>query len=476
MIKSLWLSVPLVSVILCASCTATSHTAFRLKPIEAAKTVIAIDAKQRAILVADVPLPKAGPADTQVRTSARFCSEPSPDVYSVIAQALTVGGSFGKSADPASMQAALNAAFSSAEQGTTIPRTQTINMLRELMFRTCERFLSGGYEPEELSIQAIRDQRLMVSILAIEQLTGAVTPKPAAVGATASASQNGAEAIVRLDDARKELDASGAAATKAQKAYDGQNKDDTCKKIDEAVKNGTELDEAQKTAQPKCQSLGTGLSASKQRLALATEHHADLQRLSSGSGGTTATQTDYSKDSGLSHVDMSAVKDVAMVVKGIVDSNYLDSTEVLLFCLRSLRNVAKSKSDVAAFARLSDEEKTRSNNLGTSCSDFITAFMEAATVRVEAGAAQYQELADAAKSRRNADSVVSSLFDAAWSSLHSRLSSDEGTAKLVADLKKSLTSDEERFATCFKKEMKKEDAAQCFKDLRPSIQRKLARE
>lgn len=227
-----------------AGCSANHNSIFRLNDLkDAPATVITIDAKQRSILVAHRLLKDGKPDPNSVRA---FCAEPSPDVFSVIAQSLSAGGSFGKSANPASMEAALNLSYGSAEQGSTIPRTQTINMLRELMFRTCERYLSGGYDATELSLQAIRDQRLMVSILAIEQLTGAVTPKPVMISATGSGGAGASgEAIVRLDDARKDRDKAAGAFASASTAYEQVNgTDKVCDAIED--KKEDELTDAQK--------------------------------------------------------------------------------------------------------------------------------------------------------------------------------------------------------------------------------------
>jgi ABC-type uncharacterized transport system auxiliary subunit len=126
-----------------AGCSANHHSIYRHQVVEAPSLTV-VDAKQRAILSA---APKTG----KVAENLRFCAEPSPDVFAVIAQALSAGGSFGQNGDPKTVQAALNAAFSSSEQGSTIPRTQTTNMLREVMYRTCERFISGGISAVELS-------------------------------------------------------------------------------------------------------------------------------------------------------------------------------------------------------------------------------------------------------------------------------------------------------------------------------------
>ena len=95
-----------------AACTANHNSIYRIRDLsEQGAQVITVDAKQRSLLTALRLLDAAGkPNGTAVRA---FCAEPSPDVFSVVAQSLSAGGSFGKSADPTSIQAALNLAFSS---------------------------------------------------------------------------------------------------------------------------------------------------------------------------------------------------------------------------------------------------------------------------------------------------------------------------------------------------------------------------
>jgi hypothetical protein len=61
-------------------------------------------------------------------------------------------------------------------------------MLKEMMYRTCERYLNGQISELEYPIIAARDQRIMTSILAIEQLTGGVFQKPVVIGGGGNAS------------------------------------------------------------------------------------------------------------------------------------------------------------------------------------------------------------------------------------------------------------------------------------------------
>ncbi|HBH88281.1 MAG TPA: hypothetical protein DDZ43_11810 [Hyphomonadaceae bacterium] len=149
---------------------------------------ITVDARQRGIISNNVRITQGTGDNAREVERLTICAEQYPDVYTVLGGAL--GGSFSLiPADPSpQLQAAVNGAFN--ETGSGIQRTQTVNILREMMFRTCERFMNGGIDRAELSVQAARDVRAMVSILAIEQLTGLLTPDP-----TVISSQNSSTAL-----------------------------------------------------------------------------------------------------------------------------------------------------------------------------------------------------------------------------------------------------------------------------------------
>jgi len=114
-------------------------------------------------------------------TVYRMCSEPAPDAFSV--RASSTSGRVSKEEE-----GNFGAVFgmSAAETGATIERTQVINMLRESMFRTCERFMNGAIDKDEMTVQTARDQRMMVATLAIEQLTGVVKRQPTILATNAS--------------------------------------------------------------------------------------------------------------------------------------------------------------------------------------------------------------------------------------------------------------------------------------------------
>ncbi len=321
----------LTVVVLTTSIAGCANRAiFRHQPIDDGKpTITTVDAKQRAVL-------STVKSEQEIR---RFCSEPSPDVFSVVAQAFSANGSLGKNADPSSVEAALGMAFSSAEQGSSIQRTQTINMLRELMFRTCERYLNGAYNELEMSIQAIRDQRLMVSILAIEQLTGAVTPKPVVIGATGTTSGAGDLAIVKFDDSAKAVGAAEKAKSKAQENWDTVN-DTSDKKVCDAIAKKVEkkedLSDTEKPKKLECDGAKTSLLSATEHLTKVNAHHADLKKLASSAGLGTAASTSATAPGGIDRAHAEAVKDVAQVVKEIVLESFSDDTEIMLFCVKTL--------------------------------------------------------------------------------------------------------------------------------------------
>ncbi|MGH8603978.1 MAG: hypothetical protein ACREXR_14780, partial [Gammaproteobacteria bacterium] len=73
---------------------------------------------------------------------------------------------------------ALKLAGSLSESGSNIGlRTQTIQLLRDSMYRLCEAYLSGVIGAEEYRRLLLRYQNSTIALLAVEQLTGAVPPR-----------------------------------------------------------------------------------------------------------------------------------------------------------------------------------------------------------------------------------------------------------------------------------------------------------
>jgi hypothetical protein len=117
---------------------------------------IHLDAQQRIVVFA----------------AERYCAEPSPDALAAYAAALGLTGSrLPKQSLAAS--AALNSAA-----GSIGLRTQSITLMRDTLYRTCEAAMNGYLSDEQVAILMARSQDLTAVVLAIEQLTGAVAAPP----------------------------------------------------------------------------------------------------------------------------------------------------------------------------------------------------------------------------------------------------------------------------------------------------------
>jgi len=329
--KSVRVFILAASVVL-AGCGANHHSIYRHQSL-VLPNLTSLDAKQRVVLA----------AQSQSRTGSTqsiFCAEPSPDVFAVIAQSISGGASFGKSADPKTLQAALSAAFGSAEQGSNIPRTQTTNMLREMMYRTCERYLSGGISDIELALQAVRDQRLMVSILAIEQLTGVVHSAPIRIGVTAGGSSSAVEAnaAIRLDEQHKRVQQKNDMLKTKQTAYDALNASNKqCEKLAVGADEGS-LKEEEKNKHHECRTAFVELEKAKQEQEAAQAHYTQLTHALTGGTTTTvagALDAVPAIVTGVNGQNSETLMHVASTVKDIVSQTF-DQDEFLLLCIKVL--------------------------------------------------------------------------------------------------------------------------------------------
>lgn len=176
------------------------------------QSIVITDAKQRAIHYIQ--------HGSGANAKLKLCAEQAPDIFSVLSA--TASGEL--AVKPEQKELAAKAAAALAESGGAIERSQTVNILAMSMYRTCERFLNGEIGGTELSWQAARDQRVMVSVLAIEQLTNMIRPqiRPTAslgagyVGSMAAAyTERLAAARAKWEKADKAKDTAQAAHTAA---------------------------------------------------------------------------------------------------------------------------------------------------------------------------------------------------------------------------------------------------------------------
>jgi hypothetical protein len=434
---------------LMAACSANHKSIYRHEAVAAGASITLTDAKQRAIVSNNESTTGA----QRSGTVQRFCAEPSPDVFAVIAQSLSVGGTFGQQADPKAIELALSAAFASSEQGSTIPRTQTINMLRELMYRTCERYLNGGITSLELPLQAIRDQRLMVSILAIEQLTGAVASRSVALGAIAQANAGASAAgvVAELGKARDDVlakekarDAALAARKGVSVTIDGK-KVEACNEIDKAT-----TDEAKaalhadiKAKADECKAKKEDLQRKEDQLKAARDHYESVDKVAKEAGvpvGGKAEVTTPTSGAALERVGgASSVESVAEVVRFIVQSNFTQD-EFLFLCLKTLPD-GQPGNAVA-------------DNLKTSCLDYIKASLGAAT---EERALQRERLLTEVSRLQSAGGDE---FDRFWKTI----SNDAGTAIEASRFQrvKEKATKVMRWPACFTETGTKDATRACF--------------
>ena len=145
-----------------------------------------IDIKQRAIIASKS---KTDPFNTII------CAEPSPDSMSAFAAELA-----GKANLPNGVAAQLASSVQESAAFTGL-RTQSIQLLRDSMFRTCEAFMNNAITAGQYDLLARRYQKHTVALLAIEQLTGAIKSPPITIDTSGSA-----EAARSISEMRSEMD------------------------------------------------------------------------------------------------------------------------------------------------------------------------------------------------------------------------------------------------------------------------------
>lgn len=155
---------------------------------------VLIDVKQRAILVSKrIPSTGVTPAISQTIV----CAEPSPDALSAYAAELALQGNGSKG-----VGGALSGSTQEAAAFIGL-RTQSIQLLRDLMYRNCEAYLNNAITSDDYALLMRRTQKYMVALLAIEQITGAI--KSPAVTLTTSGFTSATETLKNLETKKKQL-------------------------------------------------------------------------------------------------------------------------------------------------------------------------------------------------------------------------------------------------------------------------------
>lgn len=271
------------------------------------------------------------------------CAEPSPDALSALAasQGLNVATPQG---------ASLGQSFALAESAASIGlRTQSIQLLRDFMFRVCEGYQAGKISPFMVELLHRRFQTTVVAVLAIEQLTGAMRAPAVVLGG--SAAVGNADAIVKLSASREtqaaqvevaqkdladktaKADAADQEAASKRAAFDAAEEGDAkaaAKTAWEAAqKTATDANEAKSSADLALTTRKATLAAIDRALTLAQATG------SATSGGAIETGTHQPGD-------VAAVADaVEKIVKGTYDQKNGSD-----FCITLLANAAMKGTEV----------------------------------------------------------------------------------------------------------------------------------
>ncbi|SFU54278.1 hypothetical protein [Pseudoduganella namucuonensis] len=162
-----------ISIIVGALLSSCAEFTTSTKNVDLRSQSLALDVKQRVVI---------SQSRSEVGQSLSvICAEPSPDALTVI------GASAGISLNRGS---GTSGSFATAlsESGAFVGlRTQSIQLLRDAMYRLCEGYASGAVTQPDFAAMQRRYQSTMMGLIAIEQLTGPVVASQALLIASADA-------------------------------------------------------------------------------------------------------------------------------------------------------------------------------------------------------------------------------------------------------------------------------------------------
>lgn len=172
--------------------------------------VITVDAKQRHLIMTK-----------DAKDQVRACAEPAPETFAAYSSSFL--GILGLAPEKRDAQGSL----AMGETVASLERTQTVNLLREMLYRTCERWLSGALDQAQFVTLGARDHRSMVAVLAIESLTGVVKPPSTIISgpAVSAAISQSKELLPLLAGYKEERIAAVDTEKRASDDYDKINED-----------------------------------------------------------------------------------------------------------------------------------------------------------------------------------------------------------------------------------------------------------
>lgn len=225
-----------------------------------------LDIKQRALIAK--PKTEYEPA--------MVCAEPSPDALSAFASALSGGVSI-----PA--QGAGSAAGALHEAAASIGlRTQSITLMRDSLYRLCEAYYNGQLTRPQVMLLMARSQDLTATVLAVEQLTGAVAASQAGLGGSAGGSSSAtllsnakalaqareleANATAQLNEAKQEVIATKAEKAQIEQTIQEKDTEISALTLESDAARKAELEEAKKALEANLSKLTSKLDGQQARV------------------------------------------------------------------------------------------------------------------------------------------------------------------------------------------------------------------
>lgn len=280
---------------------------------------------------------------------AIVCAEPSPDALSAYASEMAVEGNV---AGKGSVKLASALQEGSAFVGL---RTQSIQLLRDALYRACEGYMSGALDEDGYDLLMRRYQKFMVALLGIEQLTGSIKAPPVVINTQgrAEAGKDLPELVQQKAKAKEELEETQEEKAKVEKALK-----------DEEAKGSSKDASTIESYTKRIAALGDTIKEKEKNLAAATkglEESRSTVATGSAAGvvysvGTSAPST----NSPAQHV-ASAVKEITLEILKMKDIGELCWSKLKdqarpatgtigMVCLEMLENAAKAGKLVNAAA------------------------------------------------------------------------------------------------------------------------------
>lgn len=190
------LAMTVIAALTLMGCAGPGHI-FRTFDLENAES-LSVDARQRMVLVTH----RGGKS----RDRTVVCAEPSPDVFSAQAAHAAANASFaqgpatpGADGAPQSQRSAVGSGSSGINESaaTIAMRTQTIQLLRDGLFRACEAYMNGAIDQHQYNIILLNMDKLTITMMGMDAIGGTATVPPATISAGSSTSDRPATSTER---------------------------------------------------------------------------------------------------------------------------------------------------------------------------------------------------------------------------------------------------------------------------------------